>query len=158
MIDYILRPMEESDIDAIYQIECDVYRIDPWSRGQIASEFAGVPETRYYIVAESQGKIIGYAGLFSPSSGVEADVQTVTVVTERQGEGIGRALLTNLIDEASKRLAPAILLEVRVGNDSAIHLYQSCGFEEIARRPNYYGPNLHALVMRKQMSLSEEAK
>lgn len=152
MSDYLLRPMDESDLDEVYQIECDVYRIDPWSKEQITSEFAGIPETRYYVVAEREGRIVGYGGLFSPANGVEADIQTVTVVTELQGEGIGRALLMNLIDEASKRSAPAILLEVRVGNDSAIHLYRSCGFVEIARRPNYYGRDLHALVMRKPMS------
>lgn len=158
MSDYILRPMTSTDIDVVYQIERDVYRIDPWSRDQIAAEVAQVPTTRYYVVAESDGKIVGYGGLFSPSRGVEADIQTVTVVLERQNQGIGRAILTDLIDEAARRSAPAILLEVRVGNDAAIHLYESLGFVEIARRPNYYGRDLHALVMRKPMQKSAGAK
>ena len=94
----------------------------------------------------------------APSPGVEADVQTVTVVVEMQGKGIGRALLERLIEEASRRASPAVLLEVRVGNESAIHLYESFGFVEIARRLNYYGSNLHALVMRKSMSNDEAIK
>jgi ribosomal-protein-alanine N-acetyltransferase len=57
----------------------------------------------------------------------------------------------DLLREAELRDAPAVLLEVRLGNSSAIHLYESCGFVEIARRPNYYGQDLHALVMRKPM-------
>jgi len=151
MVDFILRPMRQSDLDDVYEIERAVYLIDPWSKDQVVSEFIRVPETRYYVIAESQGRIVGYGGLFCPSQGVEADVQTVTVVTELQGRGIGRALLMDLIEEARRRKAPAILLEVRLGNDSAIHLYQSCGFGEIARRPNYYGRDLHALIMRKPM-------
>lgn len=158
MNDFILRPMTAADIDVVYEIERDVYRIDPWSKEQIASEFIGVPETRFYVIAEGERRVIGYGGLFAPSHGVAADVQTVTVVNEMQGKGIGRALLTRLIEEASRRSAPAILLEVRVGNDSAIHLYQSSGFVEIARRPNYYGRDLHALVMRKSMLDDEAAK
>lgn len=154
MSDYRLRQMRAGDLASVYQIECDVYQIDPWSKEQIASELFGVPETRYYVVAESGGEIIGYAGLFSPSSGVEADIQTVTVVKQRQNQGIGRALLANLLEEAARRAAPAVLLEVRVGNESAIHLYESFGFVEIARRPNYYGRDLHALVMRKPMTES----
>lgn len=143
--------MTAADIDVLYEIERNVYLIDPWSREQIASEFAGIPETRFYVIAESGQRIIGYAGLFTPSEYVEADVQTVTVVTDLRGVGIGRALLMSLIDEASRRSVPNILLEVRVGNEAAIHLYQSCGFKEISRRRNYYGQDLHALVMRKPM-------
>lgn len=158
MSDYILRPMTADDIDVVYKIERDVYRIDPWSKEQIAGEFAQVPITRYYVVAESDGQIIGYGGLFSPSQGVEADIQTVTVVLERQNQGIGRAIMTELIDEAARRSAPAILLEVRLGNESAIHLYESLGFTEIARRPNYYGRDLHALIMRKPLQNLAEAK
>jgi ribosomal-protein-alanine N-acetyltransferase len=148
---FTLRPMTAADIDPVYELECRVYQIDPWSREQVASEIAGIPGTRYYVVAENEGRIIGYGGLFSPSIGVEADIQTVTVVAELQGRGIGRALLMDLLDEAARRSAPAVLLEVRLGNDSAIRLYQSFGFVEIARRPNYYGRDLHALVMRKPM-------
>ena len=158
MSDFILRTMTSADIDAVYEIERNVYHIDPWSKEQVASEFMGVPETRFYVIAERDGQIIGYSGLFAPSPGVNADVQTVTVVSEMQGKGIGRALLTRLIKEASRREAPAVLLEVRVGNESAIHLYESFGFVEIARRLNYYGSNLHALVMRKSMSDDEDIK
>jgi len=149
--------MGAADIDAVYAIELDVYRIDPWSREQIESEFLAIPETRHYVIAESAGAVIGYGGLFSPNYGVEADVQTLTVVSARQGEGIGRALLRALLDEASRRQAPAVLLEVRDGNESAIALYRAFGFEEIARRPNYYGRDLDALVMRKLMSQVGEA-
>ena len=148
----MLRAMTSADIDVVSEIEQNVYHIDPWSKELIASEFMGVPDTRFYVIAERAGQIIGYGGLFAPSRGVEADVQTVTVVSEMQGKGIGRALLTRLIEEASLRAVPAVLLEVGVGNESAIHLYESFGFVEIARRLNYYGSNLHALVMRKSMS------
>ncbi len=158
MSDFMLRTMTSADIDAVSEIEQNVYHIDPWSKELIASEFMGVPETRFYVIAERDGQIIGYGGLFAPSHGVEADVQTVTVVSEMQGKGIGRALLTRLIEEASLRAVPAVLLEVRVGNESAIHLYESFGFVEIARRLNYYGSNLHALVMRKSMSDHKDVK
>lgn len=158
MSDFILRTMTSADIDAVSEIERNVYQIDPWSKEQFASEFVGVPETRFYIIAEKEGRTIGYGGLFAPSPGVEADVQTVTVVVEMQGKGIGRALLERLIEEASRRACPAVLLEVRVGNESAIHLYESFGFVEIARRLNYYGSNLHALIMRKSMSIDEAIK
>ena len=29
-------------------------------------------------------------------------------------------------------------LEVRPSNQAALHLYESCGFQEVGRRPGYY--------------------
>ena len=50
-----------------------------------------------------------------------ADVQTIAVVPEREGRGIGSALLTELIDEARRRRAADVLLEVRADNPRAQH-------------------------------------
>ncbi|HUW77495.1 MAG TPA: ribosomal protein S18-alanine N-acetyltransferase [Candidatus Nanopelagicaceae bacterium] len=149
MSNVTIRSMTQEDLEPVYAIERITYQIDPWSRDQLISEIDRIPETRYYTVAESNGEIIGYGGLFSPSVGVEADIQTLTVTPEFQDRGIGRALLLNLLEEADRRKAPGVLLEVRAGNDAAIHLYKACGFTEISRRPNYYGRNLDALIMRK---------
>ena len=141
--------MTSADIDSVDALEARIYKIDPWSKEQIASEVAGIPLTRHYIVAEAGSQIVGYGGIFSPSIGDDADIQTVTVVPEMQGRGVGRAILTELLGEAARRCAPAVLLEVRLGNAAAIHLYESSGFVEIARRGNYYGQDIHALVMRR---------
>jgi len=89
MSDFILRTMTSADIDAVSEIERNVYQIDPWSKEQFASEFIGVPDTRFYIIAEKEGRTIGYGGLFAPSPGVEADVHDdcdrVRAVLERAG-------------------------------------------------------------------------
>jgi ribosomal-protein-alanine N-acetyltransferase len=154
--DFILRPMTSADIDSVNALEARIYKIDPWSKEQIESEVAGIPLTRHYVVAEGGSQIVGYGGLFSPSTGVDADIQTVTVAPEWQGKGIGRTILVELLGEAARRCAPAVLLEVRLGNAAAIHLYESFGFVEIARRRNYYGQDIHALVMRKVLLGVEE--
>jgi ribosomal protein S18 acetylase RimI-like enzyme len=38
-----------------------------------------------------------------------------------------------------------------VGNEEALPLYLENGFSEIARRQNYYGPGLTAIIMRKEL-------
>ena len=144
MISY--RAATREDLPTLFSIEAELYPIDAWSLDIFDSEFDGIPDTRYYVVAESD-EIIGYAGLFSPLAGEGADIQTMTVVKYEQGKGIGKALLKLLVIEALRREAPDVLLEVREDNASAIGLYQSAGFEEISRRKNYYAPGIHAIIM-----------
>jgi ribosomal-protein-alanine N-acetyltransferase len=52
-----------------------------------------------------------------------------------QGRGIGRRLLSELLDFAD---GGVVFLEVRTDNESAIALYRSVGFEQIGLRQRYY--------------------
>ncbi len=153
MISY--RAATREDLPTLFSIEAELYPIDAWSLDIFDSEFDGIPDTRYYVVAESN-EIIGYAGLFSPLTGEVADIQTMTVVKSEQGKGIGKALLKLLVIEALRREAPDVLLEVREDNASAIGLYLSAGFEEISRRKNYYAPGIHAIIMAAHSHLLKE--
>ena len=79
------------------------------------------------------------------------DVLTLSVAEEHRKKGIGREMLRRLIDWARTQKCEAIMLEVRVGNEEAMPLYESFGFIEISRRANYYGPGKTAIVMRKEL-------
>jgi [ribosomal protein S18]-alanine N-acetyltransferase len=140
------------DIAAAEELERQLFTTDPWSAAGFWSELAGVPASRYYIVADegSDGAgIVGYAGLLAV--GAEADVQTVAVRGDRQGTGVGRLLVQDLLAEAGRRGCTQVLLEVRQGNAAARHLYASLGFEEVGVRRGYYGPGADALVMRLRL-------
>jgi [ribosomal protein S18]-alanine N-acetyltransferase len=93
--------------------------------------------------------VIAYAGLMC----IEpiADVQTIAVVPEREGQGIGTQLLTLLIEEAGRRKAKDVLLEVRADNPRAQRLYRWFGFEQIHVRPRYYRDGADALIMRLEL-------
>jgi ribosomal-protein-alanine N-acetyltransferase len=146
-----LRPMRWWDIELLVPLERELFAPDPWSAEGFWSELAGVPDTRYYVVAEDAGTIVGYAGLMV--SGGEGDVQTVAVRPSAQGRGVGARLLTELLDEAARRDCHAVLLEVRVDNQPAQRLYERFGFERIGVRRGYYQPgNTDAVVMRRRLS------
>jgi ribosomal-protein-alanine N-acetyltransferase len=117
---------------------------DPWSAETFWSELAHVPETRYYLVAEDDGGLAGYAGLAVVAG--QADVQTLAVAADRQGQGLGRLLLDDLVAEARRRGAGAVLLEVRAENERAQALYRGAGFERIGLRRGYYQPGQQASI------------
>lgn len=147
---YRLRSMLESDVEQIVPIEAELFAGDPpWSAEEFRSELAGVPETRWYTVAEDEsGELAGYAGLRVVDG--TADIQTVAVAPAHQRRGLGTVLLGALIDEARRRRATEMLLEVRVDNEPALALYRRHGFERIARRRGYFGAgHIDGLVLRR---------
>lgn len=149
---YRLRPMLDSDVERVVPIEAELFAGDPpWRAEQFRAELEGVPETRWYTVAETEaGEVAGYAGLREVDGTV--DVQTIAVVPAHQRRGLGTTLLDALIDVARRRRAREILLEVRADNEPAIAFYQRHGFQRIARRRGYYaGGRIDGLVLRRRL-------
>ena len=144
-----LRAMRWWDVEAAAEIERRLFP-DAWSVETFWAELAGVPETRHYVVAEDDGVLLGYAGLFATRH--SADVQTVAVAPEAQGSGLGATLLQDLLDEATRRGCGEVLLEVRVDNEPARRLYERHGFERVAVRRGYYQPgSVDGLVLRRRL-------
>lgn len=140
------RNINQLDLIPISIIEKESFEIDPWSIEQLKSEYNALG--RFYIVAELAGEVIGYAGIVK--RGESGDILTISVTKSHRRKGVGRELLRRLIDWARTNKCEAMMLEVRVGNEAATPLYESFGFIEISRRPNYYGPSRDAIVMRKE--------
>lgn len=143
------RPMNSLDLISAIAIEKETYGKTAWSAAQFKEEFAKAPKNAHYLAAETDGKLIAYAGIFYVAD--VADVHTITVSPTHRRLGIGRELLKRLINWARVKEAGAIMLEMRIGNDQARPLYESFGFTEVSIRENYYGPGLSAVVMRKEL-------
>jgi ribosomal-protein-alanine acetyltransferase len=81
----------------------------------------------------------------------EAEVLTIAVAEQDQGQGLGSALLEDLMALLKVQAAKQCMLEVMEGNDAAIRLYQRIGFNTVSRRKAYYKTDqgvFDALVMR----------
>ena len=150
----VLRPMAESDVPAVAELERATFGSEAWSAEMLRSEMAAPPGTRYYLVAECDGELAGYGGLLGAPGGGQADVVTLAVAADRWGQGIGTALLTGLLGEAAQRGCRDVFLEVRVDNDRAQRLYRRNGFADVGIRRGYYQPSgTDALVMRRVMTV-----
>jgi ribosomal-protein-alanine N-acetyltransferase len=151
----ILRDMVDADVPAVHALEVALFPIDAWPERMFRDELSQ-PETRRYYVAEEgtadgDRRIVAYAGVMCVPP--IADVQTIAVVPEREGRGIGSAILTELIAEARRRGARDVLLEVRADNPRAQALYRRFGFTQIHTRRRYYRDGVDALIM--QLPLEE---
>lgn len=126
------RRMRAEDLDAVAAIEAAAYAF-PWSR----TIFADCLRAGYEcIVLIRAGTIVGY-GVLSAGAG-EAHVLNVCTAPAEQRNGYGRRTLLRLLDIARWHRCERVFLEVRPSNPHAIALYESLGFNEFGRRPNYY--------------------
>jgi ribosomal-protein-alanine N-acetyltransferase len=98
-------------------------------------------------------KIAGF--IMSRQAADEAEILSVAVAQSAQGRGLARGLLTLHLRRLAGLGARAVFLEVDEHNEPAIKLYARAGFQEIARRPNYYptsdGKTAAALVLRRDL-------
>jgi ribosomal-protein-alanine N-acetyltransferase len=147
--------MRWPDIPAVHRIERASFPDTAWSVESFWGELAGVPVSRWYLVAEVGGTVVGYGGLMAV--GAEGDVQTLAVEESQRRLGVGGVLLDALVDEAVRRGCTSVLLEVAADNASAQTLYAGRGFEQVARRSGYYGPGRDAVVMRLSVRRSGAA-
>ena len=144
-----LRPMRWWDVETVAALDAELFPHDRWSAEQFWGELAHVPETRWYAVHEGDAGVDGYVGLYAVPP--EGDVATIAVAPSAQGRGLGRMLLDALVAEARRRGVTQLFLEVLEGNEAALALYASSGFERQGHRRDYYGPGLDALVLRRRL-------
>ncbi len=149
-LNVVLRRMTMADLDEVVELEHRVFEAEAWTRQMLAGELEQQSASRYYLVADSDGQVAGYAGLLA--AGGQADVVTIAVAADRWGQGIGSALLEALLDEAARRGCREVFLEVRTDNRRAQELYRRHWFTEIGIRRGYYQPSgADALVMRRRL-------
>ncbi|MBE5857980.1 MAG: ribosomal-protein-alanine N-acetyltransferase [Lachnospiraceae bacterium] len=138
-----IRKMTLDDLEEVTRIE-EANFSNPWTKAGFESQIKAGDTV--YLVCEVDGKLVGLCGYIR--SFEEADVTNVSVLKEYRGHGIGTALMQALIEEGEKSGVRNFTLEVRVGNSSAIHVYERLGFESCGIRPGFYeNPKEDAMIM-----------
>ncbi|WP_437101386.1 ribosomal protein S18-alanine N-acetyltransferase [Streptomyces kronopolitis] len=157
--DPVLREMRWWDLGPVLELERELFPEDAWSPGMFWSELAharGPRAGRRYLVAERDGRLLGYGGLAAVDG--TGDIQTIATARDQWGSGLGSRMLTELLGAATDFECHEVLLEVRVDNLRAQRLYERFGFEPVGFRRGYYQPgNVDALVMRRTTQTSSEA-
>jgi ribosomal-protein-alanine N-acetyltransferase len=141
-----VREMTLDDLPVVLELENVLFTDDAWSEDSYRAELSDQGGTRHYVLVEEDGVVAGWAGL--AASGGQGDVLTIGVRPSMQGQGVGSALLTALLEEAVARGCGEVFLDVRADNDRARRLYERFGFTPVGVRKRYYQPSgVDAIVM-----------
>ena len=137
MDELVIRRMAAADVDSVTAIEQATFAM-PWSRDSFLRELEKNVAARY-LVAEKDGRVIGYAGAWVILD--ESHITNIAVDESERGKGYGRKLVEALMQYISNLGAAYATLEVRVSNERAQQLYQSVGFIRVGKRKRYYEDN-----------------
>lgn len=119
---------------------------DPWPAVAFTRALAA-PHARY-VGARVGDLLVGYAGIarLGRTPPFEYEIHTIGVDPAYQGRGIGRRMMTELLEDADS----VTYLEVRTDNPTAIALYTSLGFVTVGLRKRYYrASGADAFTMRR---------
>ncbi len=129
-----IQQMTQEHIDDVLTIEQSCFAL-PWTREDFEREMTE-NKLAIYIIAVLDGKIVGYAGMWHVVT--EGHITNVAVLQEYRKQGIGNALIEEIIRIAEQREMIGITLEVRISNIAAQKLYTKYGFRPEGFRKKYY--------------------
>ncbi len=140
-------PLRKELVPRVAAIEALCFS-EPWSE-QAYLDACDRPDYCYIVAADEEEHILGMCGLIIGP--FEAEVMNVAVHPDYRGLGIAGRLMEALLEEGSRRGVQEYTLEVRAGNQAAIHLYERNGFVGEGVRPDFYRkPTEDALIMWKR--------
>lgn len=128
------RRMLRDDLPAVLALENRIYPF-PWTARNFLDSIDAGYDCRLFEDAAS-GELAAYAITMWVLD--EVHLLNLGVAPERQGRGLGGAVLAQLCRETSDRGARGMLLEVRPSNLAALKLYTRSGFRRIGLRRRYY--------------------
>ena len=128
----VIRPMRVGDVADVVAIERASYQF-PWSEGI----FRDCLRVGYVCRVMTVSRQVMAYGVMSIGAG-EAHILNLCVSEAYRCRGVGKRMLSSLIDRAVAAGMAEAFLEVRPSNTAAIRLYLSIGFERVGTRRGYY--------------------
>ncbi len=146
----VIRQVTESEADTLTEIHKKCFP-RYWNR-QAFTDFFAVKGTFAFLIEKENEQV---AMMVYRVSFEQVDILTLAVLPAWRKRGIAKILVEKMLENCQALGAKKIFLEVEVGNDPAIKLYENSGFKHIGRRKLYYqqldGSLTDALVMSKKL-------
>ena len=144
-MDFCVADAAIAHIEAIEELEKQCFS-QPWTRAQLISQLPD--EQHEFLAALHEGRPVGYVGMMCVLD--EGYIANVAVSPDWRRQGIGDALIAELLRRAVSHELAFVTLEVRAGNEAAKALYAKHGFVPVGLRKKYYAsPTEDAVLMTK---------
>lgn len=134
-----IRPAQPSDCDDIWRLTCELAEYEKLthqlegSGDALRTHLFGERAFAEALVAELEGEVVGYALFFSNYSTFLTQpgiwLEDLIVTPSRRGQGIGKALLFEVIKTAKMRGCGRLEWAVLDWNEPAIKFYEDIGAE-----------------------------
>lgn len=127
-----ISPIETDDFERLFRIEQAAHSV-PWSMGTLLNNQG---DNYLNLKLLKHEKIVGFAICQTVLD--EATLFNIAIDPAYQQQGLGEALLLQLIEALKQRAVLTLWLEVRLSNLPAQKLYDRLWFNLVTQRKNYY--------------------
>jgi phosphinothricin acetyltransferase len=139
----MIRPVRLSDAEAIcgiynYYIEHTVITFEeiPLSIGEMEERIRKISSKYPYLVWEENEKVTGYSYINTWKERAAyryAAELSIYLENGKQGKGVGRTLLTRILEEVRKTDIHVLVSGITLPNDRSTALHEKFGFKKIAQ-------------------------
>ena len=142
-VEITIKPISVDDIESILILDLlcfgGLWSIDSYRRELTNdnSHFLGISVAQ--TLAPELDGLIGFGCFWAILD--EAHITLLGIHPQYQRQGLGKLLLSALLDKARTIDMARATLEVRASNQGAIYLYEKYGFQTVGRRKKYYQDN-----------------
>jgi len=136
-----VRAATAADVPAITEIYNEAilttdatFDSEPKSVASQEQWFAGHDARHPILVAERDGKVVGWASLSAWSDRCAyADTAEISVYlkSEHRGQGIGTVLMTVIMQRGAEAGLHSVIARITEGNEASVRLHCRAGFEDI---------------------------
>lgn len=144
-ITFSFRPAVAEDIEFLVKLDA-ANLSSAWKPSQFEQELNN-PYSQILVLTddETDEMRVGYVVFWTLPD--EIHLLNIAVDLDWRGLGLGKKLMSVVINEAHRKILKQIFLEVRSGNQAARGLYQKLGFKELPIKKKYYSDGEDAVPM-----------
>lgn len=142
-MDIKISKMDMSDVEFVYNEEVKIFGKSLGIK-TLYNEIL-YNDLAHYFIAYLDGVRVGYIGAWLTIP--NAEILNLITIEGYRNQGIGKQLLSEVIELCIKNKIEKLTLEVKVSNEIAISFYNSFGFYRGTTRKNYYENNEDAYLM-----------
>lgn len=133
----VIRPMSFDDIYAVEKVDVSAFGT-VWQHSYSGLEMA-YSQAAIATVAEIEGAVVGYQ--ISTATAMGGHLARLAVAPEFQGQGIGYALLRDMLLQFKRRGATSVSVNTQHDNMISLSLYHKAGFKRSGEQYTVYQYN-----------------
>ncbi|EYT80986.1 GNAT family N-acetyltransferase [Streptomyces andamanensis] len=151
----VLRRVHESDLPELQRLDAEVFQEVAYP-GFLLRQLYDMYAEHFLVLDDGTGRLRGYVLAGTTALGRDSWILGLGVTHDRRRNGLGRELMTAVLDRLRRAGIEQVRLTVEPTNRAAILLYRSLGFDpeepDGGLRPDYFGPGMHRRILRLDLT------
>ena len=148
---YTIHPLTDAHLREVLKLNLRCFKYGENYTKHTFSYLLNEPNTLSYRVVTPDQNIVGFVFVMVNTDDGTGHLTTIGIAPEHRRRGLALKLLRHTEDALRKRDVTILMLEVRVSNIAAQHLYLNFGYANMQRLNKYYNNGEDGFLMVKSL-------